>query len=387
MTIRPLDIAIVGAGMGGLAAAACLRRVGINVTIYEQAERFSRLGAGIQQTPNAMKVLRKLGLEQRVRDASFRPAYTRYREAVTAEILWHKDQGDAFEQKFGAPHLLMHRADLHETLASVVPSGIIRHGKRLAGFDQDRNGVTLGFADGSRVSADALIACDGVHSIVRDALLGPEKPRWTGRVAFRTVFPAKLIGDLQIDDCSKWMSEDRHIVFYYTNPRRDEVYFVTSTPEPGFDIESWSSKGDMDELRAYYKDFHPDVRAVLAACPEVHKWALVERDPLPKWGEGRVVLLGDACHPMTPYMAQGAATSIEDAALMSRCLEGIDADGLPHAFRIYEATRKPRTSRIQTISALNSIEKIRAEIDATYSYNVWSTPLIDPDRAPLRKTA
>src|SRR5205807_4177885 len=129
--------------------------------------------------------------------------------------------------------------------------------------------------------------------------------------------------------------------------------FVTSTPEPEFAVESWSATGDLDVLREAYAGFHPQVQAVLAACPAVHKWALVERDPLPRWGEGRVVLLGDACHPMTPYMAQGAATSIEDAAVLSRCLAGVDADGVAEAFRRYEATRKDRTTRIQRQSSEN----------------------------------
>src|SRR5690606_1211644 len=141
-----------------------------------------------------------------------------------------------------------------------------------------------------------------------DRLVGAERPRFTGRVAYRTTFPASLLDGLEIDGSTKWMAADRHIVIYYINPREDEIYFVTSTPEPDFSVESWSSKGDMDELRNDYRTFHPHVRAVLDACPQAHKWALVDRDPLPTWTEGRIALLGDACHPMTPYMAQGAAT-------------------------------------------------------------------------------
>ena len=378
MPDRALEVAIIGAGMGGLAAAATLRRVGITARIYEQAGQFTRLGAGIQQSPNSIKVLRALGLEPRLRALAFEPHSTRYRDAVTGRLLWEKLQGPVFEDKFGAPHLLLHRADLHSALASIVPPEVVHLGRRLVGFEQSSDNVTLRFADGSTAEADAMIAADGVHSLVREALLGPEKPRWTGRVAFRTVFPARLLGDLAIDDCAKWIGPDRHIVIYYTNPRRDEVYFVTSTPEPDFDIESWSSKGDMAELRAAYRDFHPDVRAVLDACPEAHKWALVERDPLPRWGTGRVVLLGDACHPMTPYMAQGAASAIEDAAVLARCLERQPRDAVPHALRVYEATRKPRTSHIQTISALNNIDRFKGEQENVYAYDVLSAPLIDP---------
>ena len=130
-------------------------------------------------------------------------------------------------------------------------------------------------------------------------------------------------------------------------------------------------------LREAYKDFHPQVRAVLDACPEVHKWALVERDPFPKWGDGRITLMGDACHPMTPYMAQGAAMSIEDAAILSRCLDGVGRDGVVAGLRRYEESRMARTARIQTISRLNDMNKIKAEINNTYGYDAWSAPLAE----------
>jgi hypothetical protein len=138
-----------------------------------------------------------------------------------------------------------------------------------------------------------------------------------------------LLNGHTIDDCTKWWGPDRHIVIYYVKPDRSEVYFVTSQPEPGFILESWSAMGDVGELREAFEGFHPQVQAVLNACPSVHKWALVDRDPLPRWGEGNIALLGDACHPMTPYMAQGAAMAIEDAAVISRCVRGWTAAVLP----------------------------------------------------------
>ena len=245
----------------------------------------------------------------------------------------------------------------------------------MTGLRQTSDGVELEFESGANVTADVVIGADGVHSVVRETLLGVEAPQFTGRVAYRTTFPASLLGGMEIDDCAKWWGPDRHIVMYYVNPGRDEIYFVTSTPEPDFRVESWSAKGDLDVMREAYKDFHPQVRAVLDACPEVHKWALVARDPLTKWGEGRITLMGDACHPMTPYMAQGAATSIEDAAILSRCLDGVTRDGVEQALRRYEQTRMGRTARIQTISRLNDMNKIKAEIENTYGYDVWEAPL------------
>ncbi|MBT5111313.1 MAG: NAD(P)-binding protein [Rhodospirillaceae bacterium] len=377
MAAQDFSIAIIGAGIGGLAAAAALRLVGLDVRIYEQASAFARIGAGIQQSPNSIKVLRRLGLEDRLSAAAFRPHSALNRQSDTGEVTWERMLGDDAERHFGAPYFLMHRGDLHEALASVVPDDIIERNRKLVGLNQTEDGVTLEFEDGEPVTADVVIGADGVHSVVREALLGVESPRWTGRVAYRTTYPASLLGGMEIDDCAKWWGPDRHIVMYYVTPRRDEIYFVTSTPEPDFKVESWSAKGDLDMLRDAYKDFHPQVRAVLDACPEVHKWALVERDPLPKWGEGRITLLGDACHPMTPYMAQGAATSIEDGAILSRCLDGVDRAGVARALRRYEDSRKARTARIQTISRLNDMNKIKAEIETTYGYDVWTAPLAE----------
>ena len=370
-----LSVAVIGAGMGGLAAAAALRSAGLDVAVYEQAGGFGRVGAGIQQSPNALKVLRRLGLEQRLKDIAFQPKMRCYREAASGAILWERRHEDEFERRYGAPHLLLHRAELHGALLSIAPAEIIHRSKKLVGYRQDTARVSLAFADGTTASADAVVAADGVHSIVREQMLGREEPRFTGRVAYRTTFPASLLGDLQLEDSTKWMSDDRHIVIYYVNPRKDELYFVTSTPEPDFNVESWSQEGDLDQLRAAYASFHPDVRAVLAACPRVHKWALVERDPLPAWTDGRVALLGDACHPMTPYMAQGAATSIEDAAVLARCLEGVGSSGVAEALRLYERTRKPRTSWIQAVSSSNDIVQIRERQDELYEYDAWTAPL------------
>ena len=378
MAQRKPRVAIIGAGIGGLAAAASLRRVGVDARIYEQARRFARLGAGIQQAPNAVRVLKALGLEPRLRDMAFQPQANTSRNHDTGDITFSLPLGKSVEDRHGVPYFLMHRGDLHAMLASVVPDEIIHRNRRLAGIDQSGGTVRMTFADGTTETADAVIGADGVHSVVREALLGAEKPRFTGRVAYRAVFPTHRLTGLQVDPCVKWWGPDRHIVSYFTNPRQDELYFVTSTPEPDFEVESWSAKGDLTQLRQAYEGFHPQVRAILAACPDVHKWALVVRDPLPRWGEGNIVLLGDACHPMTPYMAQGAATSLEDAAVLSRCLADVDPDGVAEAFRRYEATRKPRTATIQQTSAQNTWLKGSTNPDWVYGYDAWSEPLAEP---------
>ncbi len=369
-------IAIIGAGIGGLTAAACLRRVGIDVRIYEQARGFTRLGAGIQQAPNSIRVLYALGLKDKLLAQAFQPQSNDSRDHDTGALTNSLPLGQSILSRHQVPYFLMHRGDLHAMLAELVPQDVIRLNHKLAGLKNNADGsVRLDFTHGETAQADAVIGADGVHSVVCKFMLGRERPRFTGRVAYRTVFPTARLGNVQPYPCVKWWGPDRHIVSYFVNPRRDELYFVTSTPEPDFDVESWSAKGDLRTLRAAYDTFHPQVRAILAACPDVHKWALVERDPLPRWVDGNVALLGDACHPMTPYMAQGASTSIEDGAVLARCLAGVERDGLHAALLLYEATRKPRTSLIQQTSAQNTWLKQPHDADWVYGYDAWTEPL------------
>jgi 6-hydroxynicotinate 3-monooxygenase len=375
MTQRPLHVAVVGAGMGGLATAAALRLVGIDVTVYEQASQFARIGAGIQIGCNAMKVLRQLGLEAMLRAQSFYPRSWNNRDWRTGNIKFDMIFGESAEAKFGAPYLLAHRGDLHAALASAVSGECIRLSHKLVGLDETGDGVRLTFANGATAVADAVIGADGVHSTVRDILFGTSAVNFTGRIAYRTTYPAALLGEHRIGDCTKWWGEDRHIVIYYVKPDRSEVYLVTSQPEPEFRIESWSAKGDVRELRKAFAGFDREVEQVLAACPDVHKWAIVDRDALPRWQEGKVTLLGDACHPMTPYMAQGAAMAIEDAAVLSRCLDGVGRESVADAFRRFEATRKARTARVQETSRKNIWLKEKTDADWVYAYDAWTTPL------------
>jgi 2-polyprenyl-6-methoxyphenol hydroxylase-like FAD-dependent oxidoreductase len=385
MSRRP-SIAVVGAGIGGLAVAALLRRAGHEVQVYEQAGRFERVGAGIQMTPNAMKVLRHLGVEERLRRVAFRSELRLSREWDSGKVTSELRLGEEFERRFGAPFLYLHRADLHAAIESSVPAGVVRFDMQLVGLDRTAGGISLAFANGSRALADAVIGADGVHSVVREIVLGPEKPRFSGRVAYRSLFPVERLGAAGVRPVhhTKWWGPDRHVVIYYVTAQRDQIYFVTSVPEGAewMTRESWSAKGDVDELRKAYSGFHPEVRAVMDACPGVHKWALLERDPLPRWGEGRVVLLGDACHPMTPYMAQGAASALEDAVMLARCLERTGADGVDEAFRLYEDTRKPRTSAIQAKSSSNTWMRTDADPGWVYGYDACSAPLGAPSPAP-----
>ncbi len=206
--------AIIGAGIGGLALAGFLARNGVKVRVYEQAKEFQRIGAGIQMSPNAVRVLRALGLEPGLRKLAFYPPAWSHRVWDTGEHLADLTFGAEAEARYGAPYLLMHRGDLHAALFSAVPEELIAREKKLLGIDRNGAGVTLRFADGTSAAADAVIGADGVHSRVREILLGPEKPKFTGRVAHRTTFPAALMGDFAVDTCTKWWGPDRHIVIY-----------------------------------------------------------------------------------------------------------------------------------------------------------------------------
>jgi 2-polyprenyl-6-methoxyphenol hydroxylase-like FAD-dependent oxidoreductase len=375
------SVAVVGSGMGGLAAAATLRTAGADVQVYEQARQFARIGAGIQMLPNSSRVLRGIGVLDTLRRTAFEPYSHLNRVWDTGEI---KRELPMPESLYGAPFLCMHRGDLHDALYSVLPPEIVHRGKKLVGLDGAGGPVTLSFADGTIARADAVVGADGVHSLVREIVVGPDKPIHKGRIAYRAVFDSALMNGEIRPSRTKWWGLDRHIVIYYTRADRSEVYFVTSVPEPAdwVTAESWSAKGDVRELRAAYEGFHPEVRMVLEACPDCHKWAILEREPLPTWSHGRVVLLGDACHPMTPYMAQGAAQSIEDAAVLARALEAVAFEDMEGAFRVYEATRKPRTSRIQAISSANTwMSGGDEDTSWLYGYDALTAPLADARQA------
>ena len=377
MTANNLSIAIIGAGVGGMAVASTLRRAGFsNVRIYEQASRGARTDSGIQITPNAMKVLRGLGIEERVREIAFAPYSHLERKWDTGEVT---NEMPLPESLYGAPFLCMHLGDLHDALASVVPSESVQLNRKLIGLAQAGNEVTLAFDDGAHASADLVIGADGVHSTVRDIILGPQKAIYKGRVTYRADFPAALVKGHDIGPSrTKWWRTDRHIVIYYTRQDRSAIGFVANMPEPAEMTArvSWSLEGDVKELRSQFAGFHSDVRAVLDACPDCHKRAILECAPLPIWSDGRVVLLADACHPMTSDIAQGAATALEDAAILTRCLGAVEGDDIPGALRRYETHRKPRITRMQAISSANpGLETGGEDTSWLYGYDAWKVAL------------
>lgn len=376
---RGVIVAIVGAGMGGLAAAAALRKVGIEALIYEQAPEFARVGAGIHVAANAVKVLRGLGLRD---DVLFSKAFvnetTMHREFDTAKLTGQLDHGEEATKRFGAPYTTWHRGDLHEALAALVPASMVRRGKHVVGVDADTSSPTLHFADGTVASADVIVGADGVHSVIRSTLFDVAPPRFTDRVAYRAIVSRDAVNEPNLDSSCKWWGPDRHLVHYYVSAGR-EIAFTTSVPDATWNVESWSAEGDIDVFRDAFAAFHPYVQKIIWTVQRVHRWAINAHDPMSAWSSGNVVLLGDACHTVTPYMGQGAALAMEDAVVLARALAAIDGDkdGVPEALRRYEAARKPRTSHVQRLSEQNTWGRYGADTGWLYGYDAWTVSLDD----------
>ncbi|MGF7187765.1 6-hydroxynicotinate 3-monooxygenase [Robbsia andropogonis] len=372
-------IAVIGAGLGGCAAAALLEQAGYHVRVYEQAPMFSRLGAGIHVGPNVMKILRRIGIEDEMNIMGSHPDFWYSRDWKSGEAISRIPLGDFAVREYGACYLTVHRGDFHALLTQKLAAGTIAFDKRLVDIADHGDGVRMTFSDGSTETADLAIGADGVDSKLREHLLGPEPPRYTGWVAHRAVYPAHLLGKhaANVDLCVKWWSEDRHMMVYYVTSAKDEIYYVTGVPHPEWPAGVSMLPSSREEMRTAFEGYHPTVQALIDATPEVTKWPLLERDPLPLWSRGRIVLLGDACHPMKPHMAQGAAMAIEDAAMLVRCLGETGVGDYETAFRLYEANRAERASKVQLVSHNNTWLRTNEDPAWVFGYDVFEAPLRD----------
>jgi salicylate hydroxylase len=374
--MKALSIGILGAGIGGLCAAIALQHAGHHVTVYEQTKAFMRVGADINLTPNAVKALDGLGIGEGIRRFAARPTHRISRIWDTGEETSRLEMSDAAERQYGAPQLTIHRADLLSVLADAFPREQVQFAKRAVAAGQDSNGALLQFSDGSQVKMDVLIGADGIHSVVRNKLFGKESPRFTGVVAFRAVVPVSRVAHVpNIQAFTKWWGPTAHsqIVTFPLN-RGEDIFIFATTAQDSWHEESWTTPGSVSELRDSYADFHPDARALLDACDEVLKTALYERDPLPYWTEGHLVLLGDACHPMMPFMAQGAGQAIEDAVVLARALNEVHTtEQVNDALLNYQHVRMERASQIQIGSRGNQWLRAGGNADWVYSYDAWQT--------------
>jgi salicylate hydroxylase len=350
MTQRTIRVAIVGGGIGGLSAALSLLAQGFDVEVYEQAPALGEIGAGIQISPNASRILHRLGLGDALARHGVRPVGVHQRRWDDGRTLQRAPLGDLVETTFGAPYYHFHRADLLAALASAVPAGRVHLGHRFSGATDHGDRVELRFEHGATADADVLIGADGIHSAVRAQLFAPERPRFTGCIAYRGLVPAERLRALDLEVLSNsWWGPHSHFVHYFVAGAR-LVNFVAVLERDSWMRESWTDPGRVEDALAAYAGWHPQVRAIIAAVDQTFIWALFDRAPLEQWSKGRITLLGDACHAMLPFMAQGAAQSIEDGATLAACLARFAPE---QALLRYETLRRPRATRLQEMSRAN----------------------------------
>jgi salicylate hydroxylase len=350
------DILIAGGGIGGLTAALCFAQQGRTVRLFEQAPRFSEIGAGIQLSPNCTRVLHDLGLEAALARVVFVPEGTEMRDWKRGNVLTENPLGATVRKTFGYPYYHAHRADLMDVLVAAAraePRIALEVNARVDRFEQAGDGVTAE-AGGNRYEGALLVGADGIHSAVHAVLFDARAPTFTGHVAWRALVPTDKLPKGRIRPVtSVWWGPGSHFVHYYVR-RGELVNCVCVVEKTGWEIESWTQRGDHAELKRDFAGWHPDLQMLIdAADPDAcFKWALFDRPPMPQWSVGRVTLLGDACHPTLPYMAQGAAMAIEDGAVLARCVtQGSD---VPASLKRYESLRRDRTARIQAGSRRNA---------------------------------
>jgi salicylate hydroxylase len=351
---RSTTVAVIGGGIGGLTAALALLRAGLDVRIYEQSRELSEVGAGIQLAPNCTRVLRGLGVLPAVERVAFAPAAIDFRRWDDGRVVSETPLGASIEARYGAPYLHAHRSDLVAVLADAVGADRVETGRRCSGVTYDGAGAEVRFADGGTAAADMVVGADGIHSVVRESLFGPEQPHFTGHVAYRGLVPAERLAHLALEPiCTARLGPGAHFVHYFVSAGR--LHNVVCVMETGsWRRESWTDTGDPAELREAFAGWHPVIRGIVDALDRPLKWALFDRPPLARWSAGPVTLLGDACHPMLPYAAQGAAQAVEDAAVLAACLAPADDRGVPAALTRYETIRRGRTARVQQISRGNA---------------------------------
>ncbi|MBV9747909.1 MAG: FAD-dependent monooxygenase [Acetobacteraceae bacterium] len=341
-------ILIAGGGIGGLVAGLALLQHGFAVDIYEQAHELRELGAGVQIAPNGSRVLCALGLQPAMDAIASVPAGKEVSLFSTGQAWKLQDIGAEAVERWGSPYWMVHRGDFHRVLVEAFEQrapGRLHVGKRAEGVDQDADGVTLSLAGGETLRGAALVGADGVHSRIRERLFEAARANFTGFMAWRGVIPmARLPERMRRAYGVNWIGPHGHVVTYPL--RRGELLnFVAAIERDDWRVESWSEAGTIEECRGDFAQWHPDVQEIVGCIGTPYKWALLGRDALPHWSVGRVTLLGDACHPTLPFMAQGANMAIEDGMVLARCLAASPSD-IEAALQHYEELRLDRTTRI-----------------------------------------
>jgi salicylate hydroxylase len=344
------NVAILGGGIGGLCAAGFLTRAGIPVVVYEQAPQLGEVGAGIVVSPNAARLLRRLGvLETFCQKAVRLEIGWEFRRWADGTVLSAEQLTDTCVRLYGEDTYTAHRADLLEAIRSAVPNESLRLGKRCVEVDSRGGRPLMKFEDGEVCTPDVLVGADGIHSIVRRAVADAAPASYSGMCAFRGLVPAGLAPDFARRPAhTLWIGPDHHLVHYPVSAGR-YVNLVAIAPAGDYSVESWSATGTVAEFLAEFEGWDPRLTDLIRAAGTPGRWALMDRPPLQRWSRDRITLLGDAAHAMFPFFAQGAAQAIEDAAVLARCIAD-EPDDPTVALRRYESLRIPRTTRLQELS-------------------------------------
>lgn len=355
--MNDLHALIIGAGLGGLTAALALQRSGFRVSVYEQAPEMGEIGAGVTITPNACHALDHLLGEDLVERVCYVPASGAIKHFATGATLIDTRRGDLPKQKYGAHYCQVHRADLHDALADAVhrnDADALHVDSRFTALQESDSAVRARFANGQTASGDILIGCDGIRSAVRRSLWGADEPRFTGYIAWRGLVPTgRLEPEFQTPDSAAFAGRGRTFTRYKV--RQGTLFnFVAFSRRDEWEAESWSERAKISEVLNEFRDFSPEVQAILqATSPEqCFKWGLFDRSPLARWTVGRSTLLGDAGHPMTPFLAQGAAMAIEDGFILARAVAA--AGDWREALSRYEKARRERGTFVMLESQVNA---------------------------------
>ena len=363
---RKLRVAVIGAGIGGLAAAVALRQRGFEVALYERATKLQEVGAGLQIGPNGVRVLRALGLGDNLRRNAFEPINMVSLTFDDARMRFREPMRGPYAERFGVPYMTAHRADIHNMLRAAIGDSPLRFGMNCVGAETRNSVAVARFADGSEAEADLVVAADGIRSAIRAQHFGGDAPRFTGMIAWRCLVPMDCVPTrvgpgssvtIEHGDYLGWIGPNGHVICYPVGGRGDTLNMFVGHYSDQWVEESWSVPSSRDELIAAKTGWNEALLAMFRKVDHVFKWGIYDRDPLPQWTNGRVTLLGDAAHPTMPTLAQGANMAIEDGFVLARKLAD-QPDDLDAALAIYVAERQPRTARV-TLQSRQQFENNR----------------------------
>jgi 2-polyprenyl-6-methoxyphenol hydroxylase-like FAD-dependent oxidoreductase len=377
---RPLRVAIIGAGIGGLAAACALRQRGMEVALYERSTRLEEVGAGLQIGPNGVKVLRALGLEDALMRNAFEPLSIMSITWDEGRLRFRQPLKAVAREKYGAPYMTAHRADLHAMLRHAAADTRLTLGANCIGAESVAGGAVARFADGAAVEADVVIGADGIRSAIRAQHFGADRPRFTGMMAWRCIVPMDCVptrvgpgGEVAVPhgEYFGWIGRNGHVICYPIGPHGDMLNMFCGHVTDQWVEESWSVPSSREELIAAKKGWNEALLEMFRHVEHVYKWGIYDRDPVPEWTRGHVTLLGDAAHPTMPTLAQGANMAIEDGFVLARALAR-RGDDIEAALKAYVAERKPRTDWVTLKSreqfANNQLESPPPFVDRTWLF-------------------